>query len=179
MGKLADISTNPSTQHAISFQQFICSKLYLGFVFTLMACINLPAYILQIPALETNLDEMFVLLISAPFFEELAFRGVMLEQLGGVSPRLKRKWLDISVANLLVSLLFVGAHGDIWFGTHWVLFEASRQVDVYSLSSRILSLFLISLCIGVVYERYRNITFCMLMHFTLNCLATFTFVGGE
>lgn len=168
----------------IKLRDFFSTPIFknvFAFVFMLMLVLLLlkaPAVNLPLGFLSA-LDFIFVVMVLGGVFEEWAFRAVILD--GLLHTKLNRyMFLNLGLPNILTTILFVAWHTDIWY---WV--AAYQQFDsmgifILGLSSRIGLLALLSLCNGVVYERYRSVTLCIALHMMWNamCIAqTLILVG--
>ncbi len=115
------------------------------------------------------LDTVQLSFPTAPFFEELIFRGVILsEMLSLLDARVQARSQDISLrqrtwlANLASSLVFAGLHWPWWIYTRGfdrVFWENTAGV------------FLISLVLGMLFIRGRSLWPCMLLHWLNNELS--------
>lgn len=88
--------------------------------------------------------------VIAPFVEELVFRGAVL---GGLLMRYR-----FGVANVIASLLFVGAHLPGWYFTGSLIENLTKPVG------GALSIFLLGLIFGFVTRKSRSVAGGMLAH---------------
>lgn len=95
--------------------------------------------------------------IGIGFFEEIPFRGFILQKLSGRV----NSWL----ANVLTSLLFVGMHLPGWFLLG--LFSAPLAVNV----------FVSSLVLGVIFRYARSLWACIILHSANDFISDVLFHG--
>ena len=111
---------------------------------------------------------------STPLFEELVFRGVvlagllditlmsvLLEQGASGPPTPLSRWRAAWGANVLATVVFVGAH---W--PYWIYTEGLDKLAVKSLP-----VLLLSLVLGMLFARGRSIWPCVLLHWANNELS--------
>jgi membrane protease YdiL (CAAX protease family) len=111
---------------------------------------------------------------STPLFEELVFRGVvlagllditltsvLLEQGASGFPTPLSRWRAAWGANVLATLVFVGAH---W--PYWIYTEGLEKLAVKSLP-----VLLLSLVLGMLFARGRSLWPCVLLHWANNELS--------
>lgn len=163
---------NPSLP--IRLRDFLNTPIFksvFAFVFILM----LVLFLLKTPAVNlplsflSALDFIFVVMVLGGVFEEWAFRAVILD--GLLRTKLNRyHFLKLSLPNILTTVLFVAWHSDIWY---WVV--AYQQFDstgifIFGLSVMVGLRALLSLCNGILYERYRSVTLCIVLHMMWNAM---------
>lgn len=107
---------------------------------------------------------------TAPLFEELIFRGVILSELLSLlcenrpaTPNDQKTRLRGWLANLSASLVFTGLHWPWWILTQGV-------GSVFWTNSA--GVFLISLVLGMVFIRSRSLWPCVLLHWVNNSLSS-------
>lgn len=110
---------------------------------------------------------------STPLFEELVFRGVVLASLleialspamqGNAStpPSPLSRWRAAWGANVLATVVFVGAH---W--PYWIYTEGFEKLAMKSLP-----VLLLSLVLGMLFARGRSLWPCVLLHWVNNELS--------
>lgn len=111
---------------------------------------------------------------STPLFEELVFRGVvlaglldvtltsvLLEQGASGAPTPLSRWRAAWGANVLATVVFVGAH---W--PYWIYSEGLDKLAVKSLP-----VLLLSLVLGMLFARGRSLWPCVLLHWANNELS--------
>jgi len=112
--------------------------------------------VLKLSNINTNLSTLALInsLLLYPIFEEIIFRGLILEELLRFKALTKKKYL-ISFANVLTSILFALLHFIILGG--------------------ILSLlvFFPSLIIGMYYEKNKHLILAIILHSWFNFIALF------
>lgn len=112
---------------------------------------------------------------ATPLFEELVFRGVVLSALLEIAvtsvafrhpgesgpPAQLSRWRAAWSANVLATVVFVGAHWPYWIYT--------EGLDTLAMKS--LPVFLLSLVLGMLFARGRSIWPCVLLHWANNELS--------
>ena len=97
-----------------------------------------------------SLLELSIFVLLMPIVEELIFRGVIQEQLYQALPKARDRWLTVSSANLVTSVLFVLAH--------WLFRDSLTALLVFPAS----------LYFGWLYERHHSLTLPVLAHILAN-----------
>jgi membrane protease YdiL (CAAX protease family) len=111
---------------------------------------------------------------ATPLFEELVFRGVVFSELlwlfaagserpgDSLAQRSLKRWRAAWSANVLASLVFVGAH---W--PYWIYQEGIGATLAY----RSVPILLLSLVLGMLFARASSIWPCVLLHWINNELS--------
>jgi membrane protease YdiL (CAAX protease family) len=112
---------------------------------------------------------------ATPFFEELVFRGVVFSSLLEIAlattfagPSVDEasaavsRWKAAWAANLLATVVFVGAHWPYWIYT----------AGVTTLLMKSLPVFLLSLVLGMLFARGRSLWPCVILHWVNNELSS-------